>query len=77
MELIDRYLDAVGERLEAPQRDDVLLELRGAIEDELDARSTESMDPDAALVEVLRAFGAPAQVASAYGPQRSLIGPVL
>ncbi|MEM1229659.1 MAG: hypothetical protein AAGI15_03920 [Pseudomonadota bacterium] len=77
MELIDRYLHAVGERLEAPQRDDVLLELRGAIEDEFDARSAEATDSDTALVEVLRAFGAPAQVASAYGPQRSLIGPAL
>jgi hypothetical protein len=77
MKLIDRYLYAIGQRLPAEQRKDILIELRSeledALEDRVDGRPTEA--DEAAIIE---AMGPPRKVAAAYYPERQyLIGPEL
>jgi hypothetical protein len=79
MDLIERYLGAVGAFLPAGQRADIVDELRDVLFSRREEREAQlgrklSRDEEA---EVLRAFGHPLQVAGRYGPQRSLIGPEL
>ncbi len=77
MELIDRYVGAVGARLSSSRRAAVEAELRAAILDDLDGRGS-GPDDEAVVVEVLREFGEPGQVAARYEPSRQyLIGPEL
>ncbi|MEO5824686.1 MAG: hypothetical protein ABIR59_02265, partial [Gemmatimonadales bacterium] len=77
MELIDRYVEAVGERIAAPRRHEIEAELRAAILDALEARD-ESPESEAAVSAVLAEFGAPEVVAAEYEPaRRYLIGPEL
>jgi hypothetical protein len=79
-DLIARYLREVEQNLPRGQRADVTAELRGLLEDSLEERAAAAgRPPDEELaVEVLRAFGQPAEVAERYrtGP-RHLIGPEL
>ncbi len=77
-ELIERYLFAVGEQLPRKLRDDVLMELRGLIEDKIEDRAKASGAPvDSAFVGyILQEIGEPGEVARRYdtSPQY-LIGP--
>src|SRR5579871_6062790 len=79
MDLIERYLAAIGPLLPGGQRADILEELREALLGRREEREAElgrplTRDEDAAL---LRAFGNPLVVAGRYGAQRYLIGPEL
>lgn len=79
MELIDRYLAAIGVLLPNRQREDITAELRDALTTQRDEQQAElgrplTDDEEAAL---LRAFGHPLAVASRYGRQQYLIGPEL
>lgn len=76
MELVDRYVSAVGRRLPARQREDIEVELRSLIMDALDERTGEGEPSQEDVVLVLRELGPPHQVAYRYAPApRYLIGP--
>lgn len=73
MELIDRYVQAVTERLPESTRDDVASELRGNIEDMLPDDATEKD-----VRAVLEKMGNPVALANEYRPsKRYLIGPAM
>lgn len=76
-ELVNRYVNAVGENLPKKSRGDIQAELRSLLIEMLDARSEAEGRPvdEAMTVAVLREFGDPAQVAQRYAPSRPLIGP--
>jgi hypothetical protein len=79
MELLDRYLYAIGERLPAKERDDIVAELADSMRSEMEEREAElgrplTSDEQAALV---KAYGHPIVAAGRYAPQRYLIGPAL
>jgi hypothetical protein len=77
MNLLERYLHAVGQYLEAGTREDVLAELRVNLLAEMDARAEELERPltEGEIAAILQAHGQPMLVAARYLPQRSLIGP--
>jgi len=77
MKLIDIYVTEVGENLPGKMRADIEAEIRSLIEDTLEGRAQEAgREPDEAMVvDVLKEFGPPAQMAASYLPQRYLIGP--
>lgn len=73
MELIDRYVQAVTERLPESTRDDVASELRGNIEDMLPDGATEKD-----VRAVLEKMGNPVALANEYrSSRRYLIGPAM
>ncbi len=82
MDLIERYVYDVSRRLPRRLRSDVEKELRSTLYDTLDATDAgdraESAQSDDRVVEVLRSFGPPAQLAASYrsGPS-FLVGPEL
>jgi hypothetical protein len=77
MELIERYVNAVGERLHISRRSEVEAELRSAILDALEARGA-LPESEGDVVAVLTALGEPERVAAEYQPSRRyLIGPEL
>jgi len=79
MELIDRYLQAVGFWLPREKRGDIIAELSEEIRSQAEVREREAGrkldDPE--LAAILRRLGPPMTIASRYLPQRSLIGPVV
>ncbi len=79
MELLDKYIEQVGENLPRKDREDILKEIRSILEDTLENRSQEENRPvDEQLVaSVLKDFGSPSKVAASYLPPRYLIGPRL
>ncbi len=79
MELLERYLQAVGEHLPARGRADMLAELKANLEAEIEGREEELGRPltEAEAGQVLEAHGMPVLVAARYGPQHFLIGPAL
>lgn len=80
MELIERYVYAIGKRLPKKQREDVKNELRSLLMDALEDRSRTSSDAfsEEEQVAVLQEFGPPAEVAARYTPKpQYLIGPRL
>lgn len=79
MDLLERYLQAVGEHLPAKGRADTLAELRANLEAEIEGREEELNRPltEAEIAQVLEAHGMPVLVAARYGPQHFLIGPQL
>lgn len=76
-ERIESYVIEVAARLPRRQRNDVALELRELLLDELGAKAETSGRPaDAALAtELLQAFGRPAEVAARYRPTLIIIEP--
>ena len=71
MNLIDRYVHAVGSYLPKDIRDDVLKELRTNIEDMLPDNCTEKD-----VYNILKEMGSPMELANEYNPQkRYIIGP--
>lgn len=79
MELIDRYLFAVGRYLPKERRDDILAELRANILAMAEDREQElgrplNLDEEEA---VLKQHGHPMMVAARYLPQQHLIGPAV
>ena len=79
MDLIDRYLAAIGVLLPMGQREDIIAELRDALMTRSEDREAElgrPLNPDEAA-DLLRAFGHPVAVAARYGSGQYLIGPEL
>jgi hypothetical protein len=77
MDLLERYLQAVGQYLPAKGKDDTLAELRAnllaQIEDKAEMLGRSLTEEEEA--EVLRGHGYPSAVAERYLPRRQLIGP--
>jgi hypothetical protein len=79
MELVERYLQAIGQYLPAESRNDILAELRSELLEQMDARAEEWGRPldEADVAALLKVHGRPQMVALRYLPQRSLIGPAM
>ena len=77
--LIDRYIHEVGQHLPKKTRDDIMLELRSALQDMLEERKLDALaaSDEEAISQMLIEFGRPEKVASSYLPTRSVIGPHL
>ncbi|PAV30462.1 hypothetical protein CIL05_04985 [Virgibacillus profundi] len=76
MELIDRYIYAVTQKLPQEQREDIAEELRGLIEDMLEERTGGEKRTNEAVEEVLLELGNPKYLAQKYrGTKKYLIGP--
>ncbi len=76
MELIERYIYAVGQKIWSKNRKDIEEELRSILYDNLEEIS-EGGEPDQEKVkEMLKNYGTPSQVASRYGSSdKYIIGP--
>ena len=79
MDLLERYLHAVGEHLPANGRADTLAELRANLEAEIEGREEAAGRPltEDEVARVLEQHGMPVIVAARYGPQHFVIGPSL
>jgi hypothetical protein len=79
MDLLERYLQAIGQSLPPATRDDVLNELRANLTAQIDDREEELGRPltQTELSDLLKAHGRPEVVATRYQPQRYLIGPAI
>ncbi|QGH33866.1 hypothetical protein GI584_07455 [Gracilibacillus salitolerans] len=76
MEMIDRYIYAVTQKLPQPQREDIAEELHSLIEDMLDERVQGKDIRDTDVEEVLMELGNPRLLAEKYrGAKKYLIGP--
>jgi hypothetical protein len=78
-ELIDRYVNEVGQKLPRRSRADIKLELESLLLDELDERAAAAgKEPTADMAAaILVEYGQPEQMAARYKPERYLIGPRL
>jgi hypothetical protein len=79
MQLLDRYLQAVGTHLPQKKRDDILRELRANILEGVEDREAELGRPLTLEEEeaVLKQHGNPVVVGMRYWPKQYLIGPSL
>jgi len=79
MELLERYLQAVGTYLPTQGRADTLAELRANLLSEFEEREESAGRPltPAEVASVLESHGMPVLVAARYAPQQQLIGPGL
>ncbi|WP_010098333.1 HAAS signaling domain-containing protein [Ornithinibacillus scapharcae] len=79
MEMVNRYVYAVTQRLPQSQREDIAIELRGLIEDMLEERVGDGgNNTDKMVEEVLMELGSPRTMAHKYrGSKSYLIGPEL
>jgi hypothetical protein len=76
MNLIDKYIAEVGKHLPRKQRADIEAEIRSTLEDMLEERKqAEGAASEAQVIELLREYGAPREVADSYVGPRYLIGP--
>lgn len=77
MDLLERYLQAVGQHLPAKTRLDTLAELRENLLAQMEAREEQLGRPltEAEVASVLEAHGRPMLVAAQYLPHQYLIGP--
>jgi hypothetical protein len=76
MNLIDKYIAEVGKHLPRRNRADIEAEIRSTLEDMIDERKqAQGALDDAALIELLKEYGAPRKVAESYVGPRYLIGP--
>ncbi|MCM3130061.1 MULTISPECIES: hypothetical protein [unclassified Paenibacillus] len=77
MELIERYVYAVTQRLPEKQRADISKELHGLIEDMLEERASSDELKEQQVESVLIELGHPEMMAARYEGERYLIGPAL
>jgi hypothetical protein len=78
MNLIDKYIAEVGKHLPRKNRADISAEIRSTLEDMLDERKQADSRPEEdVLMELLKAYGSPGEVAAKYKPYPYLIGPRL
>jgi hypothetical protein len=79
VELLERYLAAIGKHLPKEQRADILAELSDTIQSEVEDREKALGRPlsDDELSVILKRTGHPLLVAARYGGTPSLIGPAL
>lgn len=76
MNLIDKYVTEVGKHLPKSQRADIQAEIRSTLLDMLEERSPGSGATDQAqVIELLKEYGEPRQIAESYIGPRFLIGP--
>jgi hypothetical protein len=77
--LIDRYVNEVGNQLPRRDREDVQLELRSALHDMLEERGLDPNKEDhrVQIAEMLKEFGHPEKVSASYRPSHYLVGPQL
>ena len=76
MNLIDKYIAEVGKYLPRKQRTDIEAEIRSTLEDMLDERKqADGQINEAQVIELLKEYGAPREVAESYTGPRYLIGP--
>src|SRR5574342_403136 len=78
MNLIDKYIAEVGKHLPRRQRADIEAEIRSTLEDMLEERKQDK-DPadEVAVMELLKEYGSPREVAAKYKTHQYLIGPRL
>lgn len=76
-EVIESYVRDVARLLSRDKRNDVAMELRALLHDELAAKAgAAGTQPDRAMaMELLAGFGRPAEVAARYQPRNPLIDP--
>jgi hypothetical protein len=79
MELLERYLQAVGKYLPKKRRDDIVAELRANIQEQAEDKEAELGRPLALDEEetLLKQHGRPLVVAARYLPHQYLIGPTV
>jgi len=79
MELLNRYLQAVGFWLPRKQKQDILAELSEDLRSQIEDKEAEFGRPlsEGEIETILKHRGRPIMVAGAYLPKQSLIGPVL
>ena len=80
MELIERYLQAIGRALPATQKADILSELRSALLDALENSEQKEgeLTEEERVITIIKEMGSPQEVADAYYPNANyLIGPQL
>jgi hypothetical protein len=78
MNLIDKYVAEVGKHLPRQKRADIQAEIRSTLEDMLDERKPGQGPAEEALVlQLLKEYGAPRDVAATYKTHPYLIGPRL
>ncbi len=78
MEMVERYIFAVTQKLPQSQRKDIAIELRGLIEDMLEDRSGKNHYTESDIEEVLLELGRPKELADKYrSTKKYLIGPEL
>lgn len=76
MNLIDKYVGEVGKFLPGRNRKDIEAEIRSTLEDMLEERKqTSVVADDKMVVELLKEYGPPRQVAESYTGPHYLIGP--
>jgi hypothetical protein len=76
MNLIDKYISEVGKYLPRKQRADIEAEIRSTLEDMLEERKqAQSVADEAMIIQLLKEYGAPREVAESYTGPRYLIGP--
>jgi hypothetical protein len=78
MNLIDKYITEVGKHLPRRNRADIEAEIRSTLEDMLEER-TQGTGPanEATVIQILKEYGAPREVAAKYKTHQYLIGPRL
>lgn len=75
MNLIERYLQAIGRELPTNKREDILKELRSSLYDALEGEGEPTEERVAAMIQEM---GSPREVAASYYPAgQYMIGPVL
>ncbi len=76
-EVIEAYIDDTARLLPRRQREDVAVELRSLLNEELNARARESgLSPDDAMaLSLVRSYGQPNEVAARYQAPWSIIDP--
>jgi hypothetical protein len=78
MEMVNRYIYAVTQKLPQSQREDIAIELRGLIEDMIEERVGSGEANKKVIEEVLLELGNPREMAQKYrGTKKYLIGPEL
>jgi hypothetical protein len=76
MNLIDKYITEVGKHLPRKQRADIEAEIRSTLEDMLEERKqAQGAGSDEMLIELLKEYGSPREVAESYTGPHYLIGP--
>lgn len=75
LEWIDRYANAVAEQLPVKQRSDIQMEVRSLLLDEIDAAAGNGAPTEDQVLELLRRYPSPTEMAARYGAPQYLIGP--
>src|SRR5574339_1253788 len=78
MNLIDKYIAEAGKHLPRRNRADIEAEIRSTLEDMLEERKQgDSPADEATVMDLLKEYGSPREVAAKYKTHQYLIGPRL